>query len=215
MEQVQTASLRLADRTATQVETLWAQHEADRLTETQFLAMASELIARANASGVALVDLGLSAEITRQLRRVHRALGLTPEPQQIDRARISDTLSDVLATEGPGRLGFTAASEVLLTVSTTVQLGMAERGATGWKRQTDANPCQVCVRLADGTIRSIATPMRRHNKCGCIQQPVFRPPKDAGPTKVTPEDRIAIWQQVKAQTPDFNERMALMGQALK
>jgi hypothetical protein len=186
MRQVQTASLRLADTTAVAVLALWARVEAGSLTETRFRAEAAAMIAAANAAGVHLADLGLAAEVTRQLRRPTSPVGLQPTDVQTDQARIaaglasviaehpeSATTDELLAESRRARLTRLARSEPLLTVATAVQTGMVHHGASGWVRRTDQDPCKLCSGWADGAVRSAETHMARHLGCSCIQEPVF------------------------------------------
>jgi len=186
MQQVQAASLRLSDATAAAVLDLWAITEAGQLTEAAFRAEAAAAIATANAAGVTLADLGLAAEVTRQLRTPTNPIGLQPTAVQIDQSRIDANLTTVL-TERPDtattdellaesrrvRLSSLARSEPLLTVAASVQVGMVRHGARGWVRMLDRDPCKVCRGWADGKVRSVDTRMARHVSCGCTQQPIF------------------------------------------
>lgn len=175
MDLAQTASLRLADQTETAVLTLWAQVAAGSATVAEFRQEASALIAAANVAGVTIADIGLAAEVTRQLGTPTGPVGLQPSPQQVDQGRIAAGLDTVLATNDPAKTlaGFVR-SEPLLTVATAVQTGMARHGASGWVRATDSDPCKLCSGWADGRTRSVDTHMARHVGCACIQQPVFK-----------------------------------------
>lgn len=153
---------------------LWALVEAGDLTVPRFRALGASLIAQANQAGVQLADMGLTAEVTRQLRRPTAPLGLRPTPVQVDRDRIAGGIDRIIAEPDPkGALARLGRSEPLLTVAATVQTAMVRRGATGWTRQLDNDPCKVCSGWADGVVRSTGTRMARHVGCGCIQQPVF------------------------------------------
>jgi hypothetical protein len=185
VEQVQTASLRLADAVQERIARLWALQEAGEMPLGEFRARAAALIAQTNAAGVQLADIGLAAEVTRQLRRPAAPIGLAPSPVQTDQRRILADIDRILdetpLTVSPGdlpesrstRLGAWARTEPLVTVATAVQAGMQRRGAQGWVRQVDADPCRKCSEWADGVVRHPSTPMARHNGCGCIQVPVF------------------------------------------
>lgn len=186
MELVQQASQRLADDTASRVVALWAVVEAGGLSEAEFSPLAAALIATANAAGVTLADLGLTAEVTRQLRAPASPLGLLPDRVQTDQARIVAGLDSVIAEQPIGadtpdalaesrraRLARFARSEPLITVATAVQAGMRARGAAGWTRQTAGKSCELCTGWADGMVRSPSVQMARHNGCDCIQSPIF------------------------------------------
>ena len=169
MQATQQAANRLADRTRRQITALW---ETDR---ARFNTLAPALVARANTAGVHLADIGLTAEITRHLRRPTRPLGLRPTAVQVDQSRMRDNITRITADlEQPARaLGEWAASEPLLTVATTVQTAMQERGIERWTRGLSGGSCPLCNRWADGIARPVSVPMARHPGCDCIQSPVF------------------------------------------
>lgn len=182
MQETQTAANRLADRTAAAVTALWARG----LPVNQFRDRASEVVARANAAGVQLADLGLSAEITRQLGHLTRPLGLRPTVVQTDTARIGRDIDRILSetpadatthelVEASRRARFErlGKSELLLTVATTIQQGMQRRGAQGWTRGLSGTSCPQCNGWADGATRPTTVSMARHVGCDCIQIPVF------------------------------------------
>jgi len=179
VERVQAASRRLADATAAQVEGLWARVDAGALSVPAFRAAASAVVARANARGVALADIGLTAEVMRQLGRRAVPLGLTPTAVQVDQSRMRADIDRVLDRHGDpadspvAGLGDWARSEPLLTVATAVQAGLVARRVGGWTRQLAGTSCARCTAWADGVVRSAGTRMARHKGCDCIQQPVF------------------------------------------
>lgn len=186
MELVQQASQRLADATAARVLALWAAVEAGGLSEAEFVPLASALIATANAAGVTLADLGLAAEVTRQLRSPASPLGLRPNRVQADQERIAAGLDSVLAEQPVGadtpealaesrraRLSRFARSEPLLTVATATQVAMQRHDASGWVRQTAGKSCPLCVAWDDGVVRPTTVRMARHPGCDCLQQPTW------------------------------------------
>lgn len=185
MEQTQASSLRLAEATEDRISQLWNLHEAGHLSLSDFRAAATSIVAQANTAGVQLADIGLAAEVTRQLRQPASPLGLRPSAVQVNPDRIVHDIDRILdeipSTIDPAdlpasrreRLGAWARTEPLLTVATATQAGMVARGAEGWVRQLDADPCQRCIGWADGVVRAPTTHMKRHNGCGCIQAPQF------------------------------------------
>lgn len=177
MEQVQAASRRLADRTSAQIRSLWARVKAGEIDVVRFRVLAAAVIARANAQGVTLADLGLVAEVARQTRRAVRPLGLT-DPVATDQERIDRVITTAItATDSSPveQLDRVARSEPLLTVANTVQAGMVAHGAGGWTRMLTGTSCPLCTRWADGVVRSSQIRMARHVGCDCIQAPVFTP----------------------------------------
>lgn len=174
MKQTQTATRRLAERTEAQIGALWATVEAGDLTLARFRPLGATLIAQANQAGVQLADIGLTAEITRQLGAAARPIGLRPTPVQLDRDRIIGEIDRSIASSTPDvELRTLARSEPLLTVATAVQDGMKRRGAQGWTRGLSGVSCPLCTGWADGVVRSPGVTMVRHHGCDCIQSPVF------------------------------------------
>jgi hypothetical protein len=185
MQAVQAASRRLADRTAAQVVALWGQVRDGSLTEDQFRVRAAAVIAVANAKGVSLADLGLTAEVIRHTGLATSPLGLQANEVQVDQARIADRLSDILTNDPDGadddeidvsrqdRFGDLARSENFLTVATATQDGMRQRGIERWVRVLSGTSCPLCTGWADGIARSVDSPMARHIGCDCLQQPIF------------------------------------------
>jgi hypothetical protein len=186
VQQVQAASRRLAEATGNRLVALWSLVESGDLTTARFRQLASAAVASANMQGVSLADLGLTAEITRQLGRRAAPLGLLPTRTQTDQARIARNIDDIigstpasatsaadLSESRKARLHRLGRSEPLLTVATAVQTGMARRDARGWTRGLSGGSCPLCVGWADGVVRSTETRMVRHVGCDCIQSPVF------------------------------------------
>jgi hypothetical protein len=151
----------------------------------QFLRLASLVVARANAAGVVLADLGVTAEAVRQLRRTLPPLGLRPDPVQLDQARIQLALTRIigadidtadtpaeLAASRRARVSRFGADEAHLTLATATQRALIARQA-GWIREVDADPCPICIDLADGVVRPPTVRMARHRGCACIQAPKF------------------------------------------
>lgn len=186
MERVQVASRRLAEDTGDRVAGLWALVETGGMTLDRFRALAAAVIVRANVRGVALADLGLTAEVMRQLGRPSSPLGLRPTPVQVDRDRVVRDIDRILdnapeAADSPealtssrqAQLHRLGRSEPLLTVATAVTAGMVARRAHGWTRMLSGTSCPLCTRWADGVVRPPTVRMGRHVGCDCIQAPVF------------------------------------------
>lgn len=186
MEQTQIAARQLADHTGQRVAALWSLVERGELTAAEFRRLAATAVAAANARGVTLADLGVTAEVIRQLRRPTRPLALRPTAAQLDQRRIARDIDRILdkhpaiadtperlAESREDRLSAWAASEPLLTVATTVGIAMTRRRVGGWTRRLLGDSCPLCIGWADGVVRSPTTRMARHPGCDCIQQPQF------------------------------------------
>lgn len=176
MKRTQAAARRLADRTASAVMRLWAFVEAGEITVDEFRRLAAQLVAAANAAGVMLADIGLAAEVMRQIGRPARPVGLT-DPVAVDQTRIGRSLTAAIDTPSgeaaAARLERVVRSEPLLTVANAVQAGMIAHGAIGWTRQLTGTSCSLCTSWADGRVRPPTVRMARHLGCDCIQAPVF------------------------------------------
>lgn len=201
MEQVQAAALRQADEAERRILALWDRHEAGDIDRARFAALGASIVAQLNASGVQLADLGVTDEITRQLRRPTQPLGLQPDPVAVDQDRIAGNLSSLAdePIDAPDeqarlkrreRIGALARSEPLVTVAGAVTTAMTSRDASGWTRRTDLDPCDACSRWADGVVRPAGTTMKRHRGCACIQQPVFRSPDEPVPEPPSQQGRV-------------------------
>lgn len=174
MEATQRATRRLAEVTESRLVALWVAVGAGDLTVARFRSLGASLITRANQAGVQLADIGLTAEITRQLHKPASPVGLRPTPIQVDPDRIIADIDRVLTEADPEpHLRRLARSEPLLTVATAVQNGMKARNAGGWTRRLSGASCPLCTGWADGVVRSTDVTMVRHNGCDCIQSPVF------------------------------------------
>lgn len=186
VRQATRAARALADQASAQVSTAWVAFQEGRITEVMFVSIAAGVMARANARGVALADLAITVEASRQLRRLLPALGLAPTALQVDQGRLArsvrrviDHVADAAENEAERaesrrvRVVRLASDEALLTVATTNKVAMERRDAKGWTRQTDGSPCPLCADWADGVVRPVGTTMARHKGCACAQSPTF------------------------------------------
>lgn len=174
---------RLADRTEREIVALFRRFDSGSIDREQFASLAAVVIARARVQGVGLADLTLTAEVIKQLRRRTAPLGLTPPDGDYDRLRgsVSSVLDADVKFEGDElkrswldrliRLARDSSAEAAVW---GYGMGMQRRGAQGWVRVTDANPCPVCTNLADGIARSPDIMMKRHTGCACTQRVVFQ-----------------------------------------
>lgn len=175
MQATQSATRRLAEGTRAAVLGLWALVAEGEISVDQFRTLAAAEVASANTAGVNLADIGLAAEVTRQLRRITSPIGLGAPDVAVDQARMARDIDRTIAsTDDPGPLlGDWAASEPYLTVANTVQAGMALHGFEGWTRGLSGASCPTCLGWADGVVRPVSVSMIRHPGCDCIQLPTF------------------------------------------
>lgn len=184
MSKLRDATFRLATQTERQLTTAFDRYARGDISRSSFELVAAQLLAGARARGVALADLSLTADHMRALRRTLSPVGLMPPEDDFDRLRGSfksvldeevDYAGDIATLRGSQRLriqrlGRDSAAEI---VPWALHLLMNERGAAGWTRETDRDPCTVCRNLADGIVRSPAVVMKRHTGCMCVQRTVF------------------------------------------
>lgn len=175
---------RLASETEKRLQEAFRRYEAGTLSRETFVAVAATILLRARARGVALADIALTADAARALGNISAPLGLGLPEGDAERLRqsVATVLDQRVETASTpeqeresrlarlGRLARDSAAEA--TVWATRE-GMQRRDTRGWVRVTDPNPCPVCVRLADGIVRSPVVVMKRHTGCMCVQGSVF------------------------------------------
>lgn len=159
---------------------LFDRHQAGGLSESEFIAAAAAVIARADGRAARTADRAMAVQLTRLLRR-----RVDPEPTLIDdqqprlRGSVSTLLAErpeiattaaLLAASQRARLGRLARSEPLSVGQTAVQKNL-QRAQTGWVRATGPDPCPLCQRWDDGEVRPASVPMAHHTNCSCVQRP--------------------------------------------
>lgn len=175
---------RLASQTERNILTLYRRHLRGEITERRFVALAATVLASARAKGVSLADLVLTAAVMRALGEATAPIGITPPPE--DSERLQESVRTVLeadvdsavtpaeqresVTKRLARLGRDAPVEAAVWA---MSVGGSERGIRGWVRETDIDPCPVCIGLADGVARPFSVLMKRHTGCACVPQPAF------------------------------------------
>lgn len=175
---------RLVDRTEKEITALFGRWQRGEISEDQFEVLGATVLARARARGVTLADLGLSVLISQQLgptspigfqlpddeqlrlrKSVRSVLDLRPDsagnPEQLTTSRL--TRMQRLARD-------TSAEAVIYAASQIMQRREVQGG---WVRETDSQPCVMCMSLADGVVRSWSVQMKRHTGCTCFPAPSF------------------------------------------
>lgn len=175
MTPYQEALLALAAASEAAAIALWAQVEL--IGDALFTASLAAVIAGYNARAAALAETAFAAEATVALQTAVPVLGL-PVVDDLDRLTKSATtvLDTARASEVPekivGRLG---RAEPLNTAARTYSDTIRESPLTeGWVRQTDADPCTLCVWWSrSGRVWPKAHPMPTHTGCACVPRPVW------------------------------------------
>lgn len=175
---------RLVEQTEREISALFRRYSRGALSRSQFVALAAAVITRARARGVALADVTLTTEVVRALGARTAPLGLLPPDNDAD--HFATSVTSVLATKvvtattdqereasTVSRLRRLARDAPAEAAVWGMRLAMIERDVPGWIRETDADPCPVCVGLADGVVRSPLVVMKRHTGCACVQAAAF------------------------------------------
>lgn len=152
---------------------LWDRREAGDLTAEQFIALATAVAVRVNARAAVFADVALAADLTARTGSAVPALGLFPDPGDADRL---DGALRTLLDDGPTRDRVTrlARNEPLSSAAEARHDGIARSIHTeGWTRQTDADPCKLCIDLTGPVLPKYAR-MARHTGCSCVQIPAVR-----------------------------------------
>lgn len=158
-------------------EDLLAHHarlEAGEITTEEFILVATALLVRANARGVALADLAAAAELSALRGIAVPAIGL-PVPEGIEEATtgaVEETLTSASYVAGAAAaVAVLGRSQALSAVQVAYGTALQQQGADGWTRVLNTGACELCQDLA-GDVLPTDTPMYHHKGCGCSQRPV-------------------------------------------
>ncbi|CAN5191654.1 hypothetical protein BH23ACT9_BH23ACT9_08740 [soil metagenome] len=175
----------LLDVVATAEERMGTLHDrhadasAPRGGSVEFIALGTALILRAEARAVALADLALALEVSRQTRTAvpPLGLGLSAADTQATRKAMETLTTRLTETDNPrARAVRLARGRTTQTGGKYYDVGMAEHPqVVGWTRGTSPSACELCGWLErDGFVFSADTPMYRHPGCTCVPIPTVR-----------------------------------------
>lgn len=162
-----------ADIISASLVSLHKRYEDGELTLTQFKALAKAQLVRAQARGIALASLGVTADLTRMRKSVVPTAGVALPESAEDTA--SALVQSTIDGE-PYKLDPTAAIAVmgsahyLAAVQEATGHALETSGARYWVRVLNAGACDLCETLAEDTLPASAQ-MYHHKGCGCSQQP--------------------------------------------
>lgn len=174
MSAVEEALNRVSTAQQATVLALWENVEAGDLTESEFVEVVAAIITRGNALGYTLGAATVRSRI--------EALTGTPElvgvatTAHLDPDRIRGALGTVLASDLDtvmqlSRLVDNEPKQAAATGTADAISGSPK--VTGWTRDLDGDPCQLCVWWSrDGRVWPSDHPMPRHTGCACTQTPV-------------------------------------------
>ena len=180
--------VQLGDRADARIRALWQAHEQGRIGRDEFVDLAAVLIAQHRNRAVSAADVAVAVEIARQMGQPVTPVGLAAAD---DTDRLSRSVTTVLADDvefdgddltrsRSDRLARLSRAETLKAGVVATQAAWLLQGPSdGWRRQTDRDPCPICVNWADGVVRPWTIRMARHTNCACIpvSAPLSRPPR--------------------------------------
>lgn len=153
-----------------QMSALFDRLAAGEITGEQFVALATALLTRAAAQGVALADLGLASTLSVQRDGPVPALGLAvPEDKPGALAVVAGALLAAEATRDAAAV--TGRAETLAASQDAFGEGLRAHGVQSWTRVLNGGACELCRALA-GPILPASTDMYHHKGCGCSQRPI-------------------------------------------
>jgi hypothetical protein len=172
MTRFERAIHRLSGETRRAALALLALHHEGELTQAEFELSVALVISRSQVSAAQVGDLGMAALVSRELGVLMPPLGLAASRVDQDRmvAAVRTILGGSLAAV-EDRLSRLVVAEPAAQMQDTMQEAMSGHGATGWVRGTDANPCPLCITLADNVVRPMTVVMTRHPGCVCYPRP--------------------------------------------
>lgn len=159
----------LAQSTDDQVVALHARLVAGELTEDQFVALATAVLAQQDARASSLADVALATALTVQTGRTVLPLGLSKvRPTRV----FAGIVRDALAADDPAtQVGVDARAATLETAQDTYQEAMVSQGVARWRRAPNTGACPLCLRFARATLPT-TVPMYHHKGCSCTQTPI-------------------------------------------
>jgi hypothetical protein len=152
--------------------------KAGALTEDQFVQIVAALIAISNGRAIALADLGLAAALSVSLGVAQPAtgVGLKPSAQRLEKGTRTLTAAANAGNDITDRLTRFAHAEASNAAAEAWSDGITEnKNVTGWVRQLDGDPCQLCVWWwREGQVWPKDHRMPHHKGCKCTPKPVTR-----------------------------------------
>lgn len=158
---------------------VYAAWLAGNLTTVEFAAVVADYLTVHVGAGLVTADI-MAAVLTGE-----PATGMMPDDATVEQLRkAAQTLADDL--DGPDpvapRLERLAVSETVNAAQQGLVKAYESHGITGWRRATDADPCELCVWLVKahldpegiGYIYPVTQSFHRHPGCCCTPVPATR-----------------------------------------
>lgn len=169
----------MGDNLAEWLTALWQQHERGALTLDEFVELAALLVVTANGQAAELARRSVAAFVAHETGTgIPPAITVELEPWRTDPERVQRALGTIAGGAAiAGRLSRLAHAEPIDAAAKTWETFImtdTAHGVTGWRRQLDADPCELCTAWAgSGDVFPVSTGMLRHPGCACVQVPTF------------------------------------------
>ncbi|QZY52719.1 hypothetical protein [Leucobacter tenebrionis] len=150
----------------------WSLYGKGYIDRAEFMRLSEGVLGMAGASAAAAADMAVAVELTHMNGTLAASKGVTAERK---RKTYLDSLATVLDGDGDvimklERLSLNAPLEAAQTAYSDA---IAVSDASGWVRQLDPDPCQLCRWWwREGRVWPISHPMPTHSGCECVAMPV-------------------------------------------
>ena len=163
----------VATRTRSTVEALYGRWKTGDLSLGEFQRLAAAAVATGNREASVVADVGVAALLTQMRDQPVGPVGVDLPDWVLDEVRLTESFGTALEDKdtAEGRVGLIGRSEPV-AVGALAMAAVLLFHKSRWVRVTDADPCPLCSRWADGVARPAEMPMNRHTGCTCLQQPV-------------------------------------------
>jgi hypothetical protein len=151
--------------------------------------LCANVIVAGAAKATALADVGVAGIIAYQIGRACPTAGIALTRERA--ATIAKGVQTIAEREAPDqlvRLERLALAAPLQAGQISFQDAAEIQGVREWMRQTDADPCPLCKKLADGRPIPIGKRMASHPGCACTMRLLL--PDDFEPVSLAPADRV-------------------------
>jgi len=164
----------VAETRAVAVFTRW---ESGEVTDEEFVALATAVLRRECARGVALADVALATVLS-----VSQGSPVLPVALDLPGGHENQLRTAARATVAAGltrdAVGVLARSETLAASQDAYGEGMRRQGVPAWTRVLNGDACELCQDLAGDVLPGHAE-MYHHRGCGCTQQPVLNTERES------------------------------------
>lgn len=172
----QSMTERLADDVERKCLALLAAFEAGQISAEDLHAFVATEVGRANAYAYGFADMATSAQIEAATGEPTPTTGVfVPDD---DAGRLVEAVATILAdpVDVAMQVKRLARAEPYAAAQRAAVASMSEQKAVeGWTRQTDGNPCQLCMWWSrGGRVWPKAHPFQRHPGCNCQPRAVVQ-----------------------------------------